>query len=323
MSANDVVSVGLHIVDVLGRPVTEIPPGQGMRRIDEIAITVAGTAAATSVDLARLGVRVESVGALGDDSLGGFLRQKMLGEGVGCAWLTEHPGVPTSATMLPIRPDGSRPALHVVGANAMLEADHVPWSDLAETTVFHLGGTCLLPRLDGDPAARMLERAKRRGLITTLDLIPTGDTDADLAALLPVLPFVDYVFPSHEDALSLAGTGDSAEAARFLLDAGAGCVVITKGGDGAELTARGGGGLRRPAYDVDVVDTTGCGDAFAAGFITGLVEGASEETALELGLACGSLVATGLGSDAGLTDRAALTRFMATTPRRHQERTSR
>ncbi|RBM17176.1 sugar kinase [Prauserella sp. PE36] len=319
MSANDVVSIGLHIVDVLGRPVTEIPPGQGMRRIDEIAITVAGTAAATSVGLARLGVRVESVGALGEDSLGRFLRQKMLDEGVGCAWLTEHSGVPTSATMLPIRPDGSRPALHVVGANAVLEADHVPWSDMAETKVLHLGGTCLLPGLDGEPAARVLERARNNGLITTLDLIPTGDA-TDLDALLPALPHVDYVFPSYEDALSLAGTDDGAEAARFFLDAGAGCVVITMGGDGACLTARGRGELRRPAYDVDVVDTTGCGDAFAAGFITGLVEGASEESALELGLACGSLVATGLGSDAGLTDRAALTRFMAATPRRDKER---
>lgn len=318
MSANDVVSVGLHIVDVLGRPVTEIPPGQGMRRIEEIAITVAGTAAATSVDLARLGVRVESVGATGADSAGRFLRRQLLDEGVGCTWLTEHSGTPTSATMLPIRPDGSRPAWHVVGANALVGADHIPWSDMAETTVLHLGGACLLPGLDGQPAASVLARAKELGLTTTLDLIPTGDP-ADHEALLPVLPYVDYVLPSYEDALWLAGASDRAGAAQFLLDAGARCAVITMGGDGAGLTNRS-TELIRPAYAVDAIDTTGCGDAFAAGFIAALVDGGSDEEALELGLACGSLVATGLGSDAGLSDRASLAHFTATTPRRSNER---
>ena len=70
-----------------------------------------------------------------------------------------------------------------------------------------------------------------------------------------------------------------------------------------------------PPTGSDVVDTTGCGDAFSAGFITGLAEGRDPLAATELGVAAGSCVATGLGSDAGLTTRAALDEFMASTDR--------
>jgi len=68
-----VVSLGIQIVDILGRPVTEIPEGQNVALLEEIRITVAGTAAGTSVDLAKLGAEVYAMGAIGEDELGNFL----------------------------------------------------------------------------------------------------------------------------------------------------------------------------------------------------------------------------------------------------------
>ena len=68
-----VVSMGVHILDVLGRHVSEIPPGQNIALIDEIRITAAGTAAGTSVDMAKLGCKVIAVGAAGDDEMGNVL----------------------------------------------------------------------------------------------------------------------------------------------------------------------------------------------------------------------------------------------------------
>ncbi len=97
-----VVTAGLHVADVLGRYVDAIPPGQGLALLDEIRLTVAGTAAATAVDLARLGVPVATVGAVGDDALGVFLRSTMAGEGVDIDGLVVRSERPTSATMLPI-----------------------------------------------------------------------------------------------------------------------------------------------------------------------------------------------------------------------------
>lgn len=294
-----VLTVGLHVADVLGRYVDAIPAGQGLALLDEIRLTVAGTAAATAVDLARLGVPVATVGAVGDDALGVFLRSTMAAEGVDVDTLAVRSAHPTSATMLPIRRDGSRPALHVIGSNAAIRADDLAAVDLDEVAVLHLGGTCLLPGIDGAPSVALLRRARAAGVVTTMDFIPTGDP-ADRDAVLPCLPFVDYLFPSEEDALSFAGAATLDEAISFYLDAGVTTVVITRGAAGVSISTRERRDMRLAAYAVDVVDTTGCGDAFSAGFIWGLVDGADVVEAAERGLACGSLVATGLGSDAGL-----------------------
>jgi sugar/nucleoside kinase (ribokinase family) len=305
-----VVTVGLHVADVLGRYVDAIPPGQGLALLDEIRLTVAGTAAATAVDLARLGVPVATVGAVGDDALGVFLRSTMADEGVDVTGLAVRPERPTSATMLPIRRDGSRPALHVIGSNAAIAPEDLASIDLSDAAVLHLGGTCLLPGIDGAPSVDLLRRAREAGAVTTMDFIPTGGA-GDRDAVLPCLPFVDYLFPSEEDALSFAGAATLDEAITFYLDAGVGTLVITRGAAGVSISTSASRDMRLPAYVVDVVDTTGCGDAFSAGFIGGLVDRADVAEAAERGLACGSLVATGLGSDAGLRAAADVARLRA------------
>lgn len=310
-----VVTLGLHIVDILGRPVTRIPPGQEVEFIEQITMTVAGTAAATAIDLVRLGVSVATVGTVGNDDLGEYLRSRMVKEGVDCTGITAVDDHQTSATILPIRPDGGRPPLHVVGASAALTADLLPWETVEQAQVLHLGGTGLLPALDGLPSADILKRAKQIGLTTTMDFIPTKDPNFPLQ-LSQCLPYVDYVLPNLEDACFVAGTDDRAECIAWFHDRGVGCTVLTMGEDGVSITPRGGTEILLAAYDVNVVDTTGCGDAFSAGFICGLLDGLRPLAAAEIGLASGSLVATGLGSDAGLKDRSSLEHFMATTARR-------
>ena len=121
MSAGRVVTLGVHIVDVLGRPVTHIPPGQGRLLLDEIRVTAAGTAAGTSVDLVKLGAQVTGMGAIGDDLLADLLTSLLAGYGVDTRLLARKPGLRTSATILPIRPNGERPALHMPGATASLD----------------------------------------------------------------------------------------------------------------------------------------------------------------------------------------------------------
>ncbi len=76
-----VLTVGLHVADVLGRYVSAIPEGQGLALLDEIRLTVAGTAAATAVNLAKLGVDVDTVGVVGDDALGEFMTRTMTSAG--------------------------------------------------------------------------------------------------------------------------------------------------------------------------------------------------------------------------------------------------
>lgn len=312
----DAITIGIHIVDILGRPVEAIPDGQGVAILEQIRMTVAGTGAGTAVDLARLGLRVATFGVVGDDELGRWLTGKMAEEGVDTSGLTVDPDAPTSATMLPIRPNGQRPALHVIGANARLSPEHLDWNVIGQGRFLHVGGTSLMERMDGEPTAQVLKRAKAMGLTTSLDLIGVPDIDHE-AVFGPCYPHLDYFLPNDEDALMLSGRANRNEAIRWFHDRGVGATVITLGPDGASYANNGEPESVTPSYQVDVVDTTGCGDAFSAGFITGLSEGMAPEDAVQLGVAAGACVATGLGSDAGLTSRAGLASFMRSTPRRH------
>lgn len=311
----DVVVIGIHIVDILGRPVDAVPPGQGIALLEEIRMTVAGTGAGTALSMARLDLDVATFGTVGDDELGQWMTTKMAAEGIDTSGITVIDDAPTSATMLPIRSNGERPALHVIGANAYLSPDHLDWAVIERAKHLHIGGTSLMARLDGEPTGAILRRAKAAGLTTSLDLIGVPDIDKE-SIFGPTYEHLDYFLPNDEDALALSEQRTRADAVAWFHDRGVGATVITLGADGASYAPQGEPEVVVPAYQVDVVDTTGCGDAFSAGFIAGLVEGKEILEAVEIGVAAGSLVATELGTASALSTRAALDEFMASTPRR-------
>ena len=297
-----VVSLGAHIVDILGRPVTDIPPGQGRLLLDEIRITAAGTAAGTSVDLVKLGAEVIAMGAIGDDMLADLLTSLLAGYGVQTRLLARKPGLRTSATILPIRPNGERPALHMPGATSSLDLEDVDLDTIASADVLHVGGPDVVGRFGGEPLRTVLRFARERGLITTADVLSRCDA-VTWDRLRPALPYVQYFLPNSDQLAGLTGTRDLTEAARMVLALGPEAVLVSRGAEGAALVT-GGRRVDLPAFPVPVVDTTGCGDAVTAGFITGLLRGWPVEEASWLGMAAASLVAGGLGSDAGIVDYA-------------------
>ena len=295
-----IVSLGVHIVDILGRPVTHIPPGQGRQLLDEIKITAAGTAAGTSVDLAKLGADVVAMGAVGDDQLADFLISVLGRHGIETRLLVRKSGVQTSATMLPIRPNGERPALHSPGATALLTLADIDLETIASASVLHVGGPDVLGAFGGEPLRTVLATAKRHGVTTTMDVLTPGDAMA-WSGLRPLLAFVDYFLPNEEQLSKLTGTGDIGGAARMVLAYGAQAVLVSRGEHGCSLVTSA-GRVDYPAFPAQVVDTTGCGDACSAGFIVGLLRGWTLEDVPWLAMAAASLVVGGLGSDAGIVD---------------------
>ncbi len=313
-----VISLGIHILDVLGRPVTAIPPGQNLALLDEIRVTVAGTAAGTSVDLAKLGLDVVAMGAIGQDEIGHMVISTMQRYGIDTSALVRKPGVQTSATMLPIRPNGERPALHVIGANGAFTLDDVNWSAIAQAQFLHVGGTSLMEKFDGEPVSQVVKFAKEKGLTTTWDFI--GVPKPNLAEMIAhSLPYIDYFMPNIEEARMISGLHDRHGMQQFFFDLGATTIIFKMGAEGSTIITRNGQEIRVPAYKVSVVDTTGCGDAYCAGFITGLSKGWGVVDAARLGSACGSLVATGLGSDAGIVSFDQAAAFMQTGERLETE----
>jgi sugar/nucleoside kinase (ribokinase family) len=294
-----VVAMGVHVLDVLVRPVEAIPEGQGGQLVEEIRMTPAGTAGGTALVLAKLGATVRSAGAVGTDPAGDLLLTLLQRDGVDTSLLVRRDGVQTSASVLPIRPDGSRPAFHVVGANATYGPDDVDWDAVGRAGHLHLGGPEFM---GGEAAATILSRARELGVTTSADILAPGEPGV-LEWIAPALAHVDHLLPNDEQVLGLTGAADLEAGCRALLDRGVGCVVATCGGDGA-LVIDASGAQPVPAFPVEVVDTTGCGDAFSAGFLRGLALGHDRRAAATLGCAVAGLVAGGLGSDHGTFDLA-------------------
>jgi sugar/nucleoside kinase (ribokinase family) len=305
------IAMGVHVLDVLVRPVEAIPEGQGGQLVDEIRITAAGSAGGTAITLAKLGADVRSAGAIGTDAAGDMLLGLLERDGVDTSLFVRREEVQTSASVLPIRPNGDRPAFHVIGANQAYGADDAPLDQIARASHLHMGGPEFM---GGEAAARVLAHARANGVVTSVDLLAPGDPGL-LEWIAPALPHLDYLLPNDDQVVGLTGAGELVEGCRALLERGVGCVAATRGADGVVI-ADANAVEAVPAFAVDVVDTTGCGDAFSAGFLRGVALGRGNRQAAVLGCAAAALVAQGLGSDHGDFDLEAADAFAAASAAR-------
>ncbi|HUR51820.1 MAG TPA: carbohydrate kinase family protein [Mycobacteriales bacterium] len=306
-----VVTLGMHVLDVLVRPVEGIPEGQGTHLVEDIRMTAAGTAGGTALTLAKLGAEVRSAGAIGDDATGDMLVQLLAKAGIDASGLVRRADAPTSASVLPIRPNGDRPSLHLMGANTTYGVQDLPEGLLDWADHLHLGAPELI---GGEAAAAILAKARERGCSTSADLVAPGVLLSP-EAVEGVLPLLDHLLPNDDQVQGLSGESDLVAGAQRLVAAGATVVAATCGADGAVVVTSG-GVTRVPAFVIDVVDTTGCGDAFSAGYLRGIALGRSPVESAVLGSAAAALVAQGLGSDHGDFDLAAADAFAASTPTR-------
>ncbi|GAB4013430.1 carbohydrate kinase family protein [Nocardioides ultimimeridianus] len=302
-----IACVGVHVLDIHVRTVESIPEGSDGALVDEIRMSPAGTAGGTAVVLAKLGATARSVGAVGDDAMGTTLLGLLADNGVDVRGVARVAGVQTSASVLPVNGDGERPAWHCIGANGAVALDVASIEGAAHV---HLGG----PEFLGDAALTLLQAAHDAGATTSIDMLAPGEP-MWLDVIAPLLPHVDHFLPNDGQLLGLTGAATLEEAAEVLLDRGAGCVAVTAGARGAYVATTD-GGTWVPAYEIEVVDTTGCGDAFSAGFLLGRALGRSHEDAARLGNATAAQVAQGLATDAGSYDLASVDAFAASAPTR-------
>lgn len=294
MSTMKIAAVGVHVLDTHVIGIESIPSGSDGQLVETIRMSAAGTAGGTALVLSRLGAEVTSFGAVGTDPIADTLLALLERERVDVSGLVRKADVQTSSSVIPVRPNGDRPAWHCIGANGAFTLDDLSLAALEGSTHVHLGGPEFL---GGEAAGKLLAHARSTGAVTSLDVLAPGDPDM-LAWIADALPHTDYLLPNDEQVLGFTGASSLADGARALVDAGAGCVAVTQGAKGA-LVVTADEVIEVPAYAVDVVDTTGCGDAFSAGFLRGLSLGRDLRGAAELGCATAAQVAGGLGTDAG------------------------
>ncbi|WP_394689341.1 carbohydrate kinase family protein [Hoeflea sp.] len=308
----DYTSMGFYTFDALCRPVVDLPTGGGTFFVEDYALAVSGAAGSASIVAAKHGLNVQAVGGIGHDDMGDWVLMKLAKYGVDAEMMQRCEGYSTSSSIVTTRPDGARPALHKLGATAgfYIEDHHV--DRVLDTKILHVGGVGLMDRMDKGRNAEIMTEAKRRGCTTTLDVF--ASTPDDLSLIEPLLPHTDYFMPSEEEAMALSGLSDFEDSAKFLLDKGAGAVILTLGAKGAMYRDQKGLRIDIPAYDIKAVCTCGCGDCFNAGFATGWHLGEPIENCIRFGQASSAQNATGLGSQAGVLSLQDTLKFMEQTP---------
>jgi sugar/nucleoside kinase (ribokinase family) len=293
MPAPDVLVIGDANPDLLltGNAVPEF--GQAETLVDSADLVLGGSAAIVACGLARLGVATALAATVGDDLYGGFVRDALVERGVDVRWLRTDPDVPTGLSV--VLSVGDRAILTHPGTIAATGPEVVPEEALAHVRHVHSASYFLQPLL-APHLPDVLARARAAGATTSVDT--NFDPARTWQGVEPLLRQADVLMPNATELRALAGREDLDEAARIVL--GLGCrVALKNGAEGGVLWESDGSLVRVPAPPVSPVDTTGAGDSFDAGFISGLVEGLSGEECLTRAVLCGSLSTRAIGGTAG------------------------
>jgi 2-dehydro-3-deoxygluconokinase len=274
-------------------------------------MTLAGAESNVAIGLARLGHRVRWAGRLGADEVGAFSQRTLLAEGVDIGAVTIDPARPTGLLLIEKRvADLSRVAYYRAGsAGSALDCDDLTDALDASTRLLHLTG--ITPALSDSAAAACLwaaHLARDLGVAVSFDVNYRGalwERPAASACLTKLAALATVVFAS-EDELSLIASGvDEAESAALLLAGGAQEVVITRGAAGSSVySAEGHAAV--PACRVPVVDTIGAGDAFTAGYLSALLDGAPIAERLRRGAVLGAFAVSAPGDWEALPRRSEL-----------------
>ena len=292
-----ILCVGLMVCDLLIKPVTRETLSADSAKAEAIRMLVGGDAFNVASNLSALGTETTLYSAVGEDAFGAFALDYAEKLGVSTQWIKTTDG-PTSVTAVLIHPDGERSFVVQRGASHELKERQISDDLLRQYDLLYIGSACGIPGLDGEGLTKLLHRAKVLDCKTAMDI--TGNpTRRSAAQLLPALPNLDFFLPSAYEAMDLSGRDSPGKAADYFHEKGVPVVAVKMGGQGALLSA---GGKQEvfPAYEGPVVDTTGAGDAFVAGFLAALRRGESLPGCVQIGNGAGAKCVERLGSSGTL-----------------------
>ncbi len=303
----DCIVAGSCVVDMLNKPADlDKPIGHGvLHEVEPLVLTGGGITSNSGITMARMGMNVGIFSYVGDDTWAPVVRNLYQSEGVDDAPLQVHPTEATSTTVVMIDPSGERSFYHCVGApktmNKQLFMDHI---DLfRESRMLLVGYYSIMPNLE--PELHEVFKAVRAvGCQTALDASGAGGA---LQPLDRILPELDIYVPSHNEAENQTGESDPQKIINIFRDCGApGLLGVKLGKQGVLLSPAKGEFIEVSICEPpgDVVDTTGAGDCFYAGLLTGLLKGLSVADAGKLGAAAGACCVTAIGGTTGGRDYA-------------------
>jgi sugar/nucleoside kinase (ribokinase family) len=311
-----ITCAGSAVFDILTKSSVELPIGV-LGLVDSFSTAEGGPALRTGRVLGGMGVRTKLIIPTGPDLFGRSFHETVPASNLDVAWVESE--LPTSTSMVLVDQDGERTMLHNIGADAAITAEAI--EARMEGPILHVGGSLVLPGLDdpdGAPLAALFGRARLSGIFTSVDVV--HDSTGQWHRVVPALRHTDLFIPSLievqeivamvDGAPDVATAADGAAAIRKL---GVRFAIVTDGRAGAWVNHDDFVG-HIPAYEVDTIDTTGAGDAFTGGVLTGIIHGLGAQEAARLGAATGALATTTIGTFAGPDDPATAWRMAGLEP---------
>ncbi len=299
----DVVVAGVAVADVIGRPLDiRRPPSKGgLQLLDSITLTTGGNVSNSGIDLAKMGFRVAAITRVGNDTLGEFVQSQYKRHGLRTEGVVVDPRLQTAATFVAVDEQGERTFLHTRGCLERFRKQDILKSlpSIRRAKVFAFGYLGLLPEIEEDlPAICAAIKKQSHAQI----LVDTGGNPRRVPALMRrLLPYVDYFIPSHDEAAVLTGEHKPERIVRQLRRWGAAGVVGVKlGADGCYIASPERAAYVRPVRVRRVVDATGAGDAFVAGFLAATLKGFEPVRAARVANAVAASCVTAVGASTAI-----------------------
>jgi len=285
----DVVIVGELNIDLVLWDVP-MPENEKEKLAEDMRFSMGSSSAITAHNLSMIGSRVGFIGKAGKDIFGDFMIQRLESAGVETSRIIQDSKLKTGATIVLANPP-KKALLTYMGAMTKLTIDDIDWEYVKQACHLHLGCYFLQPGIRHD-VPELFVKAKEFGLTTSLDT--NWDPDEKWGdELQSALEFTDIFLPNDDEAIRIAHADDLDQAINILSKKVK--VLAVKCGSNGAIVCANGKKYSAPIFNADVVETTGAGDSFNAGFLHKYLQGDDWSNCLKFGNACGALAVTALG----------------------------
>ncbi|QWB99456.1 carbohydrate kinase family protein [Mycoplasmatota bacterium] len=293
--------LGIACVDIIVSGSYNIPKAGQLEFVDGMNLYTGGCAMNCSIDLSIMKIPHQLIIPIGDDFYGDFIVEKLKNHQIHTDHLIRFKDTSTSSSVVLLNPQGERSFLHHPGANGVLQIEDIDLSILDQTDILFIGGALLMPRFDGQQMKDLLKYAKDKGVYTVLD-IGWDPLNQWMDTLVGVLAYVDLFVPSIDEAKMLSKLDDVKEMNDYFKNKGVKELIIKLGDQGAAYFDKEKTKILPSIKTGKIIDTTGAGDSFMAGILTGLYHDWPKEKTIQFANTLGSLCIQDYGASGLIRD---------------------
>ena len=310
MSRYDIVFIGTAILDTVIKGFDPKPVSVAGYRAESGSINAGGEGVNGSIASAKLGMKSALLCFLGNDQAGDLIEVELEKNGVDTSCIVRTSQNPTPVTTIFVAEDGNRKSItnnaHKYNFHPEQYTDR-----FTDTKAVVIGSLFRAPFNDPDVIRAVVSEAHSRGIPVFADTKIPNFRKLTLDEIADSLSMIDFITPNEDEARFFTGEEEPEKMARVFLEKGVKNVALKLGGKGC-LLMNNDETIFMPAHSINVVDATGAGDNFMAGFVSELIRGSDVRDALAFANACGAICTMAVGTGTALQNREQVLKMLST-----------